>query len=147
MLSTRFEFETVPAWTTIAGSRYGTETPRATAFELIQNLGLLNHHHADRLMSELAESYDDSQDILDIQDEAAEYLNDCLNMPSDCTVALDDGEWIVTPYVDEDLPRITDYPDKHIGEDDALVVNDHGNVTRIQWDASSREYRTLWELV
>ena len=146
MLTARNEFETIPAWTTIAGSSFGTQSHRETTVELLKAVDLTTDADTRRLWVDLAECNDDNVEFMfDIQRDAADLLNDHAPLPDYCTVDLQDNEWTVLPYmIENDLARFEDIPDTFEG-DHVLIVNDHGNVTCMRWTGS--EYESIWAMV
>ncbi len=155
MITARNEFETVPAFEHIAGSNNGSWTMRETAFSLISTLETISSYDTSRLYKDLAECNDDDGYLDDMQLEVMELLNEYMPMPEFCSVSLNDGEYTVTPYIDEydDTPRLSDYPDTLYKDESGMVhytifiVNDHGNVTCQTWNDQKREYITQWDIV
>jgi len=147
-ITARHEFETIPAFTTIAGSSIGIQTPRETAIELLTTLDTIQSFMStNKLWRELAQCSDTETDILfEIQEEIAEHIAYYGNIPEFCSVTLQDNEFIVLPYLDDDLEKFNECPDDFHG-DHVLVVNDHGNVTCFQWDANDKSYKDIWAMV
>jgi len=150
MLTARNEFETVEAFTNIAGCSIGTESARQTTVDMLKAVETTTGIHGmttDRLWKELAELSDEETDAMfEIQEECALLLDESMPMPAYCSVTLQDNEWTVIPYIDEELDRVSDHPDFNIG-DHVLLVNDHGNVDCLQWDYSDNEYKSIWAMV
>ncbi len=150
MITVRNEFETVPAFENIAGCSLGTESARATAFEMIEALERVSSYDCKALYKDLASATDDDIDYLfDTQQEIADLLDEHMPMPEFCRVTLQDNEWLVLPSIEsalEECESFEDYPEERRG-DSILVVNDHGNVTCMQWDPSKNEYSTIWDMV
>ena len=153
MLTARNEFETIEAWTTIAGCSLGTQSHRATTVELLKAVDLVTNADTRLLWVDLAECSDDNIEFMfDIQRDAAELLTEHAPLPDYCTVDLCENEWMVLPYMIEgDLPRLSDTPDDYQG-DNVLVVNDHGNVSCMRWVDAYAEpgcgrYIEQWSMV
>lgn len=150
MLSVRNEFETVPAFETIAGSSIGVSSDRETTAEMIEAVETTTSIHklsTDRFWQELARLSDDnSGEMYEIQEECADLLNESMPMPEFCSVTLEDNEWRVIPEIDDYLTRVSDIPEEY-SEDYLLLVNDHGNVTCLEWNNNTREYQSIWDMV
>ena len=147
MLTARNEFETIDAWTTIAGSSIGNQTDRETTAEILDAVDLVTPCDTHKLWKELAECPDDNTECMwEIQRDAADLLNEYAPLASYCSIDLADNEWTVLPYMDDELPRFEDTPETFEG-DDVLVVNDHGNVTLMHWHSIDREYESVWAMV
>jgi len=152
MITTANEFETIPAFTSIAGDTLGTCTQREIACEMLKVLETASSVGCSQLWQDIATTTDDDQYLIDIQADLSQAIQDNCPLPDYCTVELQDGEWLVLPYVDDDLPRLEDTPDNLATIDgqtayDILVVNDHGNVDFKQWDHNQCEYVTQWAMV
>ncbi len=155
MITVNNEFETVDAFTHIAGCELGTRTNRETAMELINVLTMTTQHTGATEYKELA-GYDDDDygEILELCDEVAELLNAEMPMPEFCFVTLNDGEYRVMPAVEDALDTceiFDDCPEKCHG-DFILVINDHGNVTCYRWGVGDYgdveyEYIVIWDTV
>jgi hypothetical protein len=146
MITTSNEFETVPAFETLAGSSLGTWSNRAIAYELVSILEKVSQFDCLDFYKTIAACEDDSDILIIIQEDIVEKLNEYMPMPEFCTVTLQDGEWIVIPYIDDDLKRVADIPEAYT-DDYVLFVNDHGNVTCYQWNDTKREYVSIWDMV
>ena len=148
MITTRNEFEPVPAFTTVAGCTIGTQTPRETTLELIDVADKVSAHiDCKTAYRDLAAMPDDmSQDMFELQEDIADQLNYYMPMPPCCSVTLQDNEWIVLPYIDDDLPRFDEVPEE-FSEDVIYTVNDHGNVSCYWWNSNDREYVEQWTMV
>ena len=152
MITTRNEFETVPAYEHLSGSSFGTWSDRETTITLINILDTVQSHIDTKpLYKELAElsDDDDSGAMFDLQNDVMDHLNYYMPMPEFCSVVLDDNEFTVIPSIelaDEDCKNFADYQDTYQG-DFILVTNDHGNVTCQQWDYNKLEYTTIWDMV
>ena len=84
--------------------------------------------------------------MFDIQRDCADLLSNDAPIADYCTVSLEDNEWRVLPYLDDELPRFEECPESFEG-DNVLVVNDHGNVTCYWWNSSERQYSEVWAMV
>jgi len=149
MITARNEFETIPAFTTIAGSSHGQQSQRETTLELIDNLSLTSQYNCESLYRELAEMTDNDENMFDLQDEVAQYIYDNAPLPEFCSVTLQDNEYIVLPCLEsaeEECKKVADIPDDNQG-DFILYVNDHGNVTCLQWNEGCRAYDVIWDMV
>ena len=147
MVTTSNEFETIPAWEHIAGCSLGTWSDYDTAKALVDAaVAISSDSGALTMQSELNEvNEDDTSGILfDFQDDAAEYINNHATIEDYCSLDVQDGEWIVRPYIDDELPSFDDYQDDYQG-DHVLIVNDHGNVTCQRWNGKA--YVTIWDMV
>lgn len=149
-ISVKNEFETVPAFTTIAGSHLGNQSNRETTIEMLNAVETTTGIHGmttNRLWIDLASNHDDDMEsMFYIQQECADLLNESMPIPEFCSVELHDNEWTVIPYIDEEVTRVEDIPDNY-SEDYLLLVNDHGNVTCLEWNYNKREYKDIWAMV
>lgn len=147
MITTLNQFETIPAFTHIAGSNNGSCSNKGIAFDMLKAYDKIrseNHVSSDKMWCDLAWCNDDDEYLLTLQAEIAELITQTDRLPRYCTIELQDGEWLVLPYIDESLERFSDIPD--IKTDDyILVVNDHGNVACMEWDQG--EYKSIWDMV
>lgn len=137
----------IEAFTHLAGSSYGTWTDYETTKAMVDIAIKVSGHPATlNLRQELETLGEDdiSGAYFEIQQEASEYIQDYVE--DYCAVSLDDNEWRVTPYVDDELPTFDDYQDDYQG-DHILIVSDHGNVTCQRWDYDKAEYVTIWDMV
>jgi hypothetical protein len=145
----------------LAGSSHGLSTPRQTAIELIAfcNLFEFSGTGADVAIQkafqekvqgytyELASTADEnSDDIFEIQEDLATLINEYVPLPVSCTLSLQDNEWIVLPYIDDELPRLDECPETFV-DDVIYSVNDHGNVDCYEWIPAKQEYRNVWSMV
>lgn len=151
-ISARNEFEPIPCFTHIAGCSSGSWTPRETACQLIKTLETVSDYDCFRLWRDLAESSDDDQYTVDIQDEACDLLNEYAVLPDYCYIGLDDCEFRVLPNVEdarEECLSVDELPERPVDSDQYLVlhVNDHGNATLYQWSDQKREYIEVWAVV
>jgi len=151
MITVRNEFETVPAWEHLAGCSLGSWTVRATTLELIKVLDTTTQSDPVPYLKELAGLGDDlKQDMYDLQEDIVSELNEYMPMPAYCHVALNDNEWQVIPYIDEELPRLEDVPEEY-QEGHILQISDHGNVTCYEWQQCPAgchgEYKEIWAMV
>jgi len=148
MITAKNEFETISAFESLAGSSSGTWTDRETTAELIRVLDLVqNQISTAEYYQDLAKcSDDDTQTMYEIQQEVAGHIEYYAPLPDCCSVTLQDNEWQVIPYIDEDLPRLEDIPETYT-EDLVYQVNDHGNVSLYKWHPNFREYREVWAMV
>ena len=145
MISPRHEFETIPAFTTLAGSTYGTATARDTTAYLIKTLHIISKVDVSNYWRDLAEmNDDDTQDMWDMQSILADEINDHANLPESCSVQLQDGEWIVLPYIDDEIEKFVELPDTYVN-DTIYTVTDHGNITCWSWINDS--YVEQWSMV
>lgn len=149
MVTTQNEFETIPAFTSIAGDTLGTWTQREIACRLIETLGKCSQYDTMQLYINTANCTDDDlETMFDIQADTADLITDNCPLPDYCTIYLQDGEWLVMPHIDDNLPRYDDIPDTpNNGEYEILLVNDHGNVNFMTWNDQKREYVTQWAMV
>lgn len=151
MITARNEFETVPAYEHLAGSSFGTWSDRETTIALINALDTVQSHVDTKpLYKELAALNDDnSESMIEMQEEVTDHLNYYMPMPEFCSVELYDNEFSVMPNLEsakEDCGILTEYPEVRT-TDNILVVNDHGNVTCQQWNYNKLEYVTIWDMV
>lgn len=146
MITTENQFVAVPAFTILAGSSLGTWTNREIACELVATLGKVSDFDCLEFYTTIACCNDDDDILIDIQDDIAEKLNEYMPMPEFCTVTLNDGEWAVIPYIDDELNRVDEIPDD-FSDEYLLLVNDHGNVTCLQWSVNKQEYKSIWDMV
>lgn len=151
-ISARNEFEPIPCFTHIAGCSLGSWTPRETACQLIKTLETVSSYDCVRLWRDLAESSDDVQYTVDIQDEVCELLNEYAVLPDYCYIGLEDGEYRVLPDIDsaqEDCLNVEELPDSPVDSEQyqVLQVNDHGNATFYCWNEQKQEYIEVWSVV
>ena len=149
MITARNEFETIPAFTHIAGCSLGTWSDYDSAKALVDAaVSISSDSSVLKLKAEFEEiSEDDETGILyEFQDDATQFINDHDTLEDYCSLSVDDGEWIVRPYIDDELPSFDDYQEEFQG-DHILIVNDHGNTTCQRWDYSTNEYKTIWDVV
>ena len=157
MITARNEFETVPAFTNVAGCSIGTQTARATTAELITVLGTVSQCDTCGYWKELAEMCDDDTDTMfEIQQDVVSDLDDHMPMPFGCYVTLADNEWTVLPSVDSlleegDVEQVDEVPDER-DADHVYTVSDHGNVTMYEWkyhynDPAADGYVEIWAVV
>jgi len=144
-------------WETLAGCSLGTWSYRIVVIELLKVLERCNEEEElsgtpeflNQTYRDMA-GYDDeenAQEIMETVDEVVYHINDYMGfLPPYCTVWCEDNEWIVTPYIDDELPRVADCPEEHT-EDYIYVVNDHGNVDCMYWNDSAKEYKIVWSMV
>ena len=141
MISVRNEFETIEAFTHIAGCSLGTHSARVTAVELIKALQTVTQHDCAGFWIDLAKCSDDEEaDICDIQSDVADAFNEQAPMAESCSLSLEDSEWRVTPHIDDDMPKFEETPEDDEGfdsnpdnDDHILVVNERGNTTLFAW--------------
>lgn len=119
--------------------RAACDSPTASHADL--SIDLLSHYR------ELAEDADDCIDLDYYADLVDRYLSEYL--PSSCAFSWDDGEFRVTPYVDDCLPRYSELPEteQDADGDELYLVNDHGNVGHYTWDYNTREWSLIWSMV
>lgn len=158
MITVRNEFETVPAFTNVAGCSLGTQTARETTAEMIGVLHTVTQVHTEPFWKDLAETTDeDTQNMFEIQQEVANDLDIHMPMPQFCSVTLQDNEWTVLPQdldnidQDEGMTKTDELPDEYLN-DFVAVVNDHGNVTMYQWEIHTGNiqfgsYKEIWAVV
>lgn len=145
------------AFETLAGSIYGGYTMRMVAAELIARMPNSGANDMQfELLTALAETSDDEPETLaSIVDEAIDYLQCTEVLPPFCSIQWEDNEVRVIPYVDDELPRVSDPAElDERTEDYVLSVTDHGNVTL--WERVGEpvprtdgysEYREVWSMV
>jgi hypothetical protein len=152
MVTTSNEFETIPAWEHISGCSLGTWSDYDTAKALVDAaVSVCSNSDVIELQEDfekIAEN-DTTGVLLEFQDDAAEFINTHGTMEDYCGLNVEDGEWMVRPYIDDELPRFDDYrwglyKDDYQG-DHVLIVNDHGNVTCQRWNGKA--YVTIWDMV
>ena len=161
MITSRNEFETIPAFTVIAGSTNGGWTTRDFCAKTLEALdSVVGFNSTFDYWKNLAKTHDD--DIAELDDLLDDLIN-CWNntvetMPDYCYLTLHDNELIILPdvqYALEDTFTVDTIPDglNPIRNDyghhmHALThVNDHGNVDYLKWDDSKREYVIEWSVV
>jgi len=142
------EFETIPAFTHVAGDTAGTWSQRQIAVEMAKTLETVSSdsYICHQTFIDIASSDDDDQFLMDVQQNLADMLTEHAPIPDYTNIALQDGEWFVKPYLDDELQRFDDCPDE-FSDDTILIVNDHGNVTCMQWSESEKEYQSIWAMV
>ncbi len=153
MITTRNEFEVIPAFEVIAGSSQGGWSSREFAVTMLEACVTCTSSLMTDEWEELAGYADDDVEAIDemIQD-AMEHLIYNAPIPESCTIEWRDNEIIVLPFLDDDIPRFEDCPDDH-SEDVIYTVNDHGNVTCWQWNPNNVDgnqtgaYESIWDMV
>lgn len=141
------EFETISAFTTLAGANQGGWTNREVAVALLKALDQVTEHDiTKKLWVGLAEYDDQEQDIIEIQQAIVELFNDVALLPAYCHVVMENNEWRVVPYIDEGLQRVSEIPDDYI-DDHILQVSDHGNVSCYEWNHGLGSYQEIWAMV
>lgn len=93
-----------------------------------------------RAWKDLANTNDDDVDVADYE----RIFDDYDVLPASCYITWQDNELIVLPFIDDDVPRLPDYPESFV-EDVVYVVNDHGNITCQEWNG--KKYVTVWDMV
>lgn len=141
---------TFDAFDTLAGSSSGGYSSQDFVAELLEHVinigGMSGADISDYQQIADSESEDGDTEADEAIDELIDWLSDHAILPPSCTLTMEDNEVRVIPYVDDELPRLSDYPDARVdGEDVIYVVNDHGNVTCQVWDGKA--YVTVWEMV
>lgn len=134
----------------LAGSSFGTWTNAEVMDELNLLLSKLNDQYKiDE--NELTGVSPDSEDYNVIVDGVIDELIDLLQdyAPDYCTVQWEDNEVRVIPYIDDELPKVSDIPLTNVINDtivnEILVVNDHGNVSYMTWDGE--DFVSQWDMV
>ena len=143
MITTRNEFETIPAFEVLAGSSLGTWTPREICAEMIRNVNKCTQMDVSKFWIELAEMSDDDPNIGEIIQDCIYELNSEAPIPPSCAIEWRDGEILVLPYIDDEIPRFEDVPESHV-EDVVYQVSDHGNVECYSWDYNRMKYVSEW---
>ena len=155
MITANNEFETVPAFTHIAGCSLGTWSQLDNLQGCIDAVSSTTQTDCKEYKA-MIDKYDHGNDISShdsfIIDEMIEEMIDILNndmpIPDSCSVSWQDNELLVLPYIDDEIPRYEDIPDNlQNGDYTIYVVNDHGNVTCMYWDDQKREYISQWDMV
>jgi hypothetical protein len=153
MLTTRNEFETIPAFEVITGSTYGGFTPREMAVDLIKAVELVTSLIDTKTDWQfLAICEDDDPAISEFIEEYTRHLDYYAPIPDSCSIEWHDNELIVMPYIDDEIPRFEEVPESFI-EDVIYQVSDHGNVTCYRWnpnDVSGNQtgaYNEIWAMV
>ena len=142
MVTVRNEFEAIPAFEHLAGSSFGTWSDLEVTETMLE---IARKVSSTTFLPDLEPSEDDAQCVhYMVQQECAEEIQH--HVAPFCTVELLDNEWRVLPYIDDELPQVEDYPEEHIG-DYILQVNDHGNVTLLEWQYNQNDYRSVWAMV
>jgi len=100
--------------------------------------------HWRELAVDLATSEEQSLDLDYYSGLVEHYCEQAL--PYSCAYSWQDGEFRVTPYVDDCAETFEDTPETFV-DDYVYVVNDHGNVSCMVWDHNNREYNELWAMV
>lgn len=158
-ITARNEFETIPAFTTIAGSTAGGWTEREVCIALLEAIdNVIGFSETFEKWKELAAIHDDDT-LTFFMDELVEYFNESVDtMPEFCSLQWQDNELLIVPNVDnalDDTQTLDVIPDVQnpIKDDSGQTaytithVNDHGNVDLLQWDESKREYVIAWSVV
>lgn len=136
------------AFETLAGSTCGTYTLREICADMIDaHTQAIGDNSQYDMREELARASDDDAEIMD------DIIRDCIDalneaddiLPPSCTVDWHDGEILVLPYIDDDVPRVAGLPDGPTDDGLVYVVNDHGNVGCYAWNGSDWLYQ--WGMV
>jgi hypothetical protein len=102
---------------------------------------------AERLYKELAETSDEGID-LDGWTQELDEIAAADSLPPYCTLTWHDGELTVMPYIDDELPRFGDHPERPTdGVYEYLHVNDHGNADLMIWDHNRQSFECAWSVV
>ena len=147
MITVCNEFETIPAFETLAGCNVGENSPRSVVTELVKVLEMTTQADCSQYWRDIATSMDDDDYLVTLQDDLAQEIEDRAPIADYCTVSKQGEEWVVLPYIDEDLQRFDETPTETQGSDHILVISDHGNVTCMWWDCSKNEYVEIWSMV
>jgi len=150
-------------WETIAGCSLGTRTQREILIDLIKVAekcekeswpmiaqGLVapseEVNHWLRQLAQYSDEYFEHE-MHEMAEDIVELIGSYLDLlPAYCSVLLNNGEWTITPYIDHELPRFESTPDEYV-DDHVYVVNDHGNVSCMQWENEIKEYNCVWSMV
>lgn len=150
MITVCNEFEVIPAFEVVASG----ETLREITIELIDVLHKVSQEDTAPFWERLAREYDeDTDEMEEIQQDVALLIQDIAPIPASCGVSLQNGEWIVLPFIDEDSPRLGECPDEFTEDDIVYVVSDHGNVTCYEWQyigepgGPEYAYTEIWGMV
>ena len=149
------------AFDVIAGCSLGTWTQIMVLEELIDTLNFNTNGQQDGtkpcagsrecakdLIHDLDHIQPDNEDYDVLVDEmvieAIGHLNYYAEIPESTTIGWRDNEVTVIPFIDEDNPRVADWPEDYL-EDIVYLINDHGNVDCLEW--RNGEYRSIWDMV
>lgn len=151
MITALNEFETIPAFTVVAGSSFGGVSNREFCADILRAVDTVTgYEETYQHWVDLAECSDDDDYVAngDCINDAMQLFNDNITtMPEFCSLVLFDNEARVLPDIEsaiEECEVFEDYPEKYHG-DFIAVVNDHGNTTCQRWDGS--KYVTIWDMV
>ena len=152
MLTTSHEFETIPAFTVIAGSSQGGYSSRELAIEIIKaanTISTVSPTEINAAWKDLAEQNDDEVDVAEF-----EVLLDGCNLPPCCSLQWHDNEYMVMPDLEsarEEAEVGDETPDHGLCSGNLfLVINDHGNATLYQWQEGPTvigHWREQWGIV
>ena len=145
MITARYEFEIIPAFTVIAGSSFILDTEEALR-DMLQALDKIGQYEASDILEELnalteEQKEEDSCLVTDMLIRCEGLFEQVLNIPESCGFAWQDNEYMVLPYIDEYLPKLSEVPfddelQKDINPDNEsiiYIVNCHGNVSCYKW--------------
>tara|TARA_R100001143_G_scaffold28420_1_gene28079 strand:- start:2444 stop:2899 length:456 start_codon:yes stop_codon:yes gene_type:complete len=148
MITARHQFETIPAFTVIAGCSLGTWSDRESALAMLDAMAAVGHD-VTKHYRELAQDTDDNIDLDWYSDLAVDVL--CDHTPKYTYIGWQDGEFTVLPNVEEaleDLESGDELPDCRPVEGYFCLVNDHGNVTLYRWSGndvtSADDWSEIW---
>ena len=161
-ITVRNEFETIPAWTRIAGSSHETWTDREITCEMIKVLSEVTSRtnicnefwkqvaeepdsvaSESRLAIHSARESKNPDHWIEIQDAVADEIT--LHLPAYCYLTMKNNEWQVIPFIDKCLTQLDETPETY-QDDHILVVNDHGNITCMEWDFGAEKYIPIWNM-
>ncbi len=157
MINARHEFETIDAFTTIAGSTAGGWAYREICLEVLEALDKIEgFSETFELWRDMAKMQDHELIEAAFADELRDYWNDNVTtMPDYCSLEWQDGELIILPCVEamlEDTHSLDHIPDKLYSVDNVVQYtlahyNDHGNIDYLFWNDARRAYEIVWSVV
>ena len=152
---------TLQAFDSLAGCSLGTWSNRDTVISMLEavreNRDAINtpdiYPDLENEYRDLAKTDDDDVQPEDYEAFVVDYLDAVL--PAYCSLSWVDGEFRVTPFVDDELTKVDELPTDDDGEeinpdgdDHILVVTDHGNVTLFEWETVGiHHWSEVWGMV
>lgn len=139
----------------IAGCSLGTWSNRDTALACIDFIQEVeNHPGYNETFPDLARYYrelasESSDGDIDVEYYASLIEGECNHvLPASCCFSWGDGEFRITPYIDDCLLSFDELPEKLTPIEDVIyVVNDHGNTDCYEWQHGENEYKLIWSMV
>ena len=145
MITAKHEFEIIPAFTVIAGSS-SKHDPEDALRDMLSALDKIGQYEDSDILEELNGLTEEEKEadhclVMDLLVRCEELFFQVQNIPESCGFAWQDNEYMVLPYIDEYLPKLSEVPfDDELqidinpdNESIIYIVNCHGNVSCYKW--------------